>query len=82
MEGTVLGGGGYEVSIMPVVYPHGTVSVSSLGYFSSVGSSSKPSYPSLNLSLRVHRVQDYFKKKRGSKQKYIKPQEDKARSEN
>ena len=26
-----------EVNIVPFVYPHGTVSVSSLGYFSSVG---------------------------------------------
>ena len=31
--GTVLGGGGEEVGIVPVVYPRGTVSVSSLGYF-------------------------------------------------
>ena len=29
----MIGGGGYEVSIMPVFYPRGTVSVSSLGYF-------------------------------------------------
>ena len=40
-----------EFIILPVVYPCGTVSVSSLGYFSSVGSTSKPSHPSLPLSL-------------------------------
>ena len=36
LEGTVLGGGGDDVSDMPVVYPRGTVSISSLNYFSSV----------------------------------------------
>ena len=40
-----------DVSIVPFVYPRETVSVSSLGYFSSVGSSYKPSRPSLPLSL-------------------------------
>ena len=40
----MLGGGGDEVSFMPVVYSRGTVSVSSLGYFSSIASSSKPSH--------------------------------------
>ena len=34
----MLGGDGDEVSTTPTVYPRGTVSVSSLGYFSSVGS--------------------------------------------
>ena len=29
----MVGCGGDEVSVMPVVYPRGTVSVSSLGYF-------------------------------------------------
>ena len=43
--------GGDEVSIVHFVFPLVTVSVSSLGYFSSVVSSSKPSYPSLPLSL-------------------------------
>ena len=37
----MIGGGGEEVSIVPVVYPRGKVSISSLDYFSSVGSSSK-----------------------------------------
>ena len=57
----MLGGGGYEVSFMPVVYPRGTVILSPLGYFLSVGSSSKPSHPSLPLSLGVHIIQEYFK---------------------
>ena len=81
MEGTVLGGGVDEVSVMPVVYPRGTVSVSSLGYFLSVGSSSEPSHPSVPISLAVQHIQEYFKKKRDRKQKYIKQQEKKARRE-
>ena len=56
MEGTVLGDGGDEVSVMPVVYPRGTVSVSSLGYFSSIGSSSKPSHHSLTISLSEYNI--------------------------
>ena len=71
--------GGDEVSIVPFVYPSGTVSVLSLGYFSSVGSSYKPSHPSLPLSLRARHIQEYFKKKRGRKRKLIKPQQEKAR---
>ena len=43
--------GGDEASIVPFVYPRGKVSVSSLSYFSSVGSSSYPSHSSLPLSL-------------------------------
>ena len=42
--------GGEEVSIVNFVYPRETVSVSSLGYFPSVGSSYKPYNPSLSLS--------------------------------
>ena len=70
----MLVGGGGKVSVLPDVYPCGTVSVSSLGSFLSVGSSTKPSHPSLTLSLVVHRIQEYFKKNRVRKQKYIKPQ--------
>ena len=87
MEGTDIGGGGDEVSVTPVVNPCGMVSVSSLGYFLSVVSSSKPSHPSLplslslSLSLIVHRIQEYLKKKRGRKRKYINTQEEKARHE-
>ena len=81
VEGKVLGGVGDEVSIMPVVYPYGAVSVSSLGYFSSVGSSSKPSHTSLPLSIRVHHIQEYFQKKIWRKRKYINPQEEKSRHE-
>ena len=66
---------------MPVVYPHLTVSVSSLGYFSSIGSSSKPSHPSLPFSLRAHQIQEYFNNKRGRKRKFLKPQQGKARYE-
>ena len=57
--------GGDEVNIVPFVYPRGTVSVSSLGSFSSVGSSYKPSHPSLPLYLGARHIQEYFKKKRG-----------------
>ena len=53
----MIGDGGEEVSIVPVVYPRGTVSVSSLGYFLSVGSSSKPSHPSLPVSLGSRHIQ-------------------------
>ena len=73
--------GGEEVNYLPFVYPRGAVSVSSLGYFSSVGSSSKPSHPYLPLSLGAHHIQEYFKKKRGRKRKFIKPQQEKARHE-
>ena len=59
---------------MSVYYPRGTVSVSSLGYSSSVGSSSTPSHPSLHVSVGAHHIQEYFKKKRSRKLKFIKPQ--------
>ena len=52
--------GGDEVNIVPFVYPRGTVSVSSLVSFSSVGSSSKPSRPYLPLSLGARHIQEYF----------------------
>ena len=65
----MLGGDGDEVGFMPVVFPSGRVSVSSLGYFSSVGSSYKSSHTSPPISLRVHRNKYYFKKKRGRTQK-------------
>ena len=45
------GDGGEEVSIVPIVYHCRSISVSSIGYFLSVGSSSKPSYPYFLLSL-------------------------------
>ena len=51
VEGTVNLDGGYEFNIVPFVYTRGEVSVSSLGSFSSVGYSSKPSRPYLPLSL-------------------------------
>ena len=52
----MLGGGGDEVSNLPVVFPRGAVSVSSLNYFSYVGSYSKPSYYCLTLSLSEHTI--------------------------
>ena len=56
---------------MPFVYPLGKVSVSSLGSFSSVGSSSKPSHPSLPVSVGARHTQEYSNKKSGRKQKSI-----------
>ena len=81
MKVTVLGVFGDVASFMPVVYPHGTVSVSSLSSFSYAGSSYKPACLSITLSLVVHLIQDYFKKERGRKRKYITPQEEKSRRE-
>ena len=81
VERTVHLNRGYEVSTVIFVYPRGMVSVSSLGYFSSVGSSSKPYHPSLPLSLGARHIQEYFKKKRGRKRKFIHPQQEKARHE-
>ena len=82
LERAVLGSGGEEVSIVPVVFPHGTVSISSLGYFLSVGYYSKPSHPSFPLYLGARHIQEYFKKKkRGRKRKCIEPQQEKASHE-
>ena len=81
VEGKVNFYGGDEFNIVPFVYPSGTVSVSSLGYFSSVGSSLKPPHPSLPLSLGAHNIHEYFKRKRGRKRKFIKPQQEEARQE-
>ena len=53
VEEVVLGSGGDEVSVMLIVYPRGTFSVSSLVYFSSVVLSYKPSNPSLPLSISI-----------------------------
>ena len=74
MEGAVLGGGGDEAHKIPVVYPRGVVIISSIGSFSSVGSSSKPSFTYLPLYLGARHIKDYFKKKKGRKRKFIKPQ--------
>ena len=78
VEGRVLGNGGDDFSIVPVVYPRGEVIVSSLGYFLTVGSSSKPSHLSLSVSLGARHIQEYFKNKRGRKRKFIKPKQEKA----
>ena len=71
----MLGGGGEEVSVVPVVYNHGTVSVSSLGSFSSVGYYSKLSHPSLPVSIGAFHIQEYLKNRRSRKIKCIKPQQ-------
>ena len=52
----MIGGGSDEVSVMPIVYPRGTVNVSSFGYFSSVGSSFKPYHPSLTIYIVVNYI--------------------------
>ena len=75
MEGEIIGRCGDEVSIMTVVYPRGQVSVSSLGYFSSIGYSYKPSGPCHSLSILARHNQAYFKKKRRRKRKLTKPQD-------
>ena len=51
VKGKVIFDGGDEINIVTFVYPCGTVSVSSIGSFLSVGFSSKPYQPSLTLSL-------------------------------
>ena len=63
----MIGDGSEEVSIVPVVYPRGTVSVSSLGYFFSVGSCSKPSHTYFTLSIGARQIQEYLDKRRGRK---------------
>ena len=68
-----------EVVIVPVVYPHETVSVKSLSSFSFVGLYSKPSRLSLPVSVGARHIQEYFKKKRGGKQIFTKQQQDKSR---
>ena len=73
-EGTVIGDGGEYINIVPVVYPRGTVSVSSPVHFLSVGSSSKPYHPSLPIYVEARHIQEYFNKKRGMERKFIKTQ--------
>ena len=77
----MLGGGGDEFSILLGAYPHGTVIVSSLVYFSSAGSSSKAPKSPLPISLRARHIEDYFKENSGRKRKFIYTQEEKARRE-
>ena len=75
------GGGGEDISIVSVVYPRGTMSVSSLGSFSPVDSSSKPSDTSLPVSLGARHIQNYVNNKTGKKRKYIRTQQEKVRHE-
>ena len=70
---------GVEVSIVTGVYPRGTVSISSLGYFSSMGSSYKPSHPYFLLSLEECHVQE-FSRRRGGGIVFIKTQPEKAKN--
>ena len=57
------------------------VSVSSIVYFLSVGTSSKLSHPSLPISLGARQIQEYFKNKRGRKRKFTNSHQEKARPE-
>ena len=68
VEGTVDLYGGDKVNYVPSVYPRGTVIVSSLGSFSSVGSSYKPSHPSLPLSRSTQHSR-VFQEEEGDKTK-------------
>ena len=52
-----------------------------LSYFSSVGSSSKPSHHYLPLSLGARHIQEYIKRKSGRKQRFINQYQEKARRE-
>ena len=81
MDRTVICDGGEEASIVPVYYPRGTISVSSLGYFLPVDSSSKPSHPSFPLFIGARHIQEYFKKKRRRKQRLLNQHQDKSRNE-
>ena len=53
----MFGDGGEDFIIMPVVYPRGTVSVSSLSSLFSVGYFSKPSHTSFPVSLGARQIQ-------------------------
>ena len=77
----MLGDSGEDLSIVPVVYPHGAFSVSSLGAFLYVGSSSKTSRPYLPVYIVARHIQEYFNNKKGRKQKFINPQQEKSRHE-
>ena len=78
----MLGYGREEISIMSV-FPHGTISVSSLGSFLPVGSS----YLLINLlilpyvSLSEHSIFKSISRRRGREKKIIKPHQDKVRRE-
>ena len=52
----MLGYGGEDFSIVPIVYPRGTVIVSSPGSFLSIGYSSKPSNPHLPVSVGARQI--------------------------
>ena len=74
----MLGGGGDDVIIIPVVYPSGMVIVQSHNYLSSVGYYSKPSHSSFTLSIYNCHIQKYLKNKRERKGKLINPHQKNA----
>ena len=67
--------------MVSVLYPCGTVVVSSLGYFLSVVYSYKPYHNYFPLYLVARHIQEYIKKKRWRKPKFVRPQQEKARHE-
>ena len=71
MDGTVHFNGGDEVNILPFVYPCGTVSVSSLVFFPSVGSYSKTYHHYLPLSLSKHATFKSISRRRGGGDKNL-----------
>ena len=77
-EGTVheLGDGGDKVRIISIIYMRVLFGVLLLGYFFSIGPSSKNSYPSLPYSLGARQINYFFKRNMGGKQKFIQPQQD------
>ena len=67
--GEVIGYGGEDVSIVHVVYPRGTVIISSLGSLLYVGSSSKPSNTYFTISLLEHATLKSISRRRGRRNK-------------
>ena len=68
LEEKVIGDGGEDFIIVPVVYPPGKVSVSPLGYFLPAASSSKNYHHFFPVSLGAQHIQ-YFSIIRGGKTK-------------
>ena len=82
VEGAVLGYGCDDVSVMYVFSHHVTVSVLPISYILFGCSYPRTFFlPCLSLSLKARHIQECFKKKRGRKQKLIKPQQEKSRHE-
>ena len=78
----MLGGGGDKIIIMSAVPPHGSVSVFSLGYFSSVISSSEHSHVSLPLFILHNYIFNSITRIIVvGRKKCVNPHQDKDRSE-